>query len=72
MKDPTGADSGDQQSLRLTNERFVIPELLFHPSDVGIRQVKKETKINSTLLKSFEYLDGGSRGCNGINKGMSI
>lgn len=29
----------DQQSLRLTNERFVIPELLFHPSDVGIRQV---------------------------------
>lgn len=31
--------NADQQSLRLANERFVIPELLFHPSDVGIRQV---------------------------------
>lgn len=29
----------DQQLLRLTNERFTIPELLFHPSDVGIRQM---------------------------------
>lgn len=29
----------DQQLLRLGNERFVIPELLFHPSDVGVRQM---------------------------------
>lgn len=29
----------DQQTLRLANERFTIPELLFHPSDVGIRQM---------------------------------
>lgn len=29
----------DQQTLKLTNERFTIPELLFHPSDVGIHQM---------------------------------
>ncbi|XP_026755912.1 actin-related protein 6 [Galleria mellonella] len=29
----------EQQTLRLTNERFSIPELLFHPSDVGIPQM---------------------------------
>lgn len=28
-----------QQTLRLNNERFSIPELLFHPSDVGISQM---------------------------------
>lgn len=41
-------ENGDQQSLRLANERFVIPELLFHPSDVGIRQMGvPEAVINS-------------------------
>lgn len=29
----------EQQTLRLNNERFTIPELLFHPSDVGIPQM---------------------------------
>lgn len=29
----------EQQTLRLNNERFSIPELLFHPSDVGIPQM---------------------------------
>ncbi|NP_001040469.1 ARP6 actin-related protein 6-like protein [Bombyx mori] len=29
----------EQQTLRLNNERFSIPELLFHPSDVGIQQM---------------------------------
>lgn len=29
----------EQQTLRLTNERFAIPEILFHPSDIGIRQM---------------------------------
>ncbi|XP_037075532.1 actin-related protein 6-like [Pollicipes pollicipes] len=28
-----------EQLVRLTNERFSVPELLFHPSDVGIRQM---------------------------------
>ncbi|XP_033342935.1 actin-related protein 6 [Megalopta genalis] len=29
----------EQQTLRLSNERFAIPEILFYPSDVGIRQM---------------------------------
>ncbi|XP_072937590.1 actin-related protein 6 [Epargyreus clarus] len=29
----------EQQTLRLNNERFTIPELLFRPSDVGIPQM---------------------------------
>ena len=29
----------EQQTLRLGNERFAIPEILFYPSDVGIRQM---------------------------------
>lgn len=36
------ADAGtetDQQVLRMNNERFSIPEILFHPSDVGIKQM---------------------------------
>ncbi|XP_043214148.1 actin-related protein 6-like [Amphibalanus amphitrite] len=28
-----------EQLIRLTNERFSVPELLFHPSDVGIQQM---------------------------------
>ncbi|KAG9510640.1 Actin-related protein 6, partial [Fragariocoptes setiger] len=31
--------SSEQQILRLVNERFQVPELLFNPSDVGIEQV---------------------------------
>ncbi|XP_055373508.1 actin-related protein 6 isoform X2 [Condylostylus longicornis] len=29
----------DYQMLKLSNERFTIPELLFYPSDIGIRQM---------------------------------
>ncbi|EAA11637.4 AGAP005857-PA [Anopheles gambiae str. PEST] len=33
-------DGGEElQTVRLGNERFVIPEILFHPSDVGIQQM---------------------------------
>lgn len=28
-----------QQILRLSNERFTVPEILFHPSDLGISQM---------------------------------
>ncbi|TMW48030.1 hypothetical protein DOY81_006894 [Sarcophaga bullata] len=41
-KDPSQnplADDSDQQMVRLCNERFTVPELLFNPSDVGIQQV---------------------------------
>ena len=29
----------DEQCLRLANERFSIPEIVFHPSDIGIEQM---------------------------------
>ncbi|XP_028156816.1 actin-related protein 6 [Ostrinia furnacalis] len=40
----------EQQTLRLNNERFTIPELLFHPSDVGIPQMG----IPEAIMNSIE------------------
>lgn len=40
LRDILGPDEElEQQTLRLNNERFAIPELLFNPSDVGIPQM---------------------------------
>ena len=40
VRQPSHGKSGsDEQCLRLSNERFAIPELLFHPSDIGINQM---------------------------------
>lgn len=44
------AADANQQSLRLGNERFVIPELLFHPSDVGVRQMGVGEAIVHAIL----------------------
>lgn len=39
-RDPNKSlNSTEPQFVRLANERFQVPELLFHPSDVGINQV---------------------------------
>lgn len=35
----THKQTSDEQCLRLANERFAVPELLFHPSDIGINQM---------------------------------
>lgn len=35
----TNAKDDEFQILRLNNERFTIPEMLFHPSDVGVKQI---------------------------------
>ena len=32
-------DNSDLQSIRMNNERFQVPEILFYPSDVGINQI---------------------------------
>lgn len=41
-----------EQILRLNNERFTVPELLFHPSDVGIPQMGiSEAIVN--VIESF-------------------
>lgn len=35
----TAKKDDDYQVLRLNNERFSVPEILFHPSDIGISQM---------------------------------
>ncbi|KAI8752843.1 actin-related protein 6-like isoform X1 [Biomphalaria glabrata] len=35
----SGKAKGDEQMIRMNNERFAIPELLFYPSDVGIQEM---------------------------------
>lgn len=35
----TAKKDDDYQVLRLGNERFAVPEILFHPSDIGINQM---------------------------------
>lgn len=48
----------EQQTLRLNNERFAIPELLFHPSDVGIPQMGiPEAIMHSISSCPVEYME---------------
>ena len=35
---PDAARAGTEQVLTVNNERFMVPEALFHPSDIGMRQ----------------------------------
>ena len=39
----------------MNNERFTIPEMLFHPSDVGIQ----EMGLSEAIVYSIESLDEG-------------
>lgn len=34
-----GSKKENEQVLRMNNERFAVPELLFHPSDIGIQEM---------------------------------
>lgn len=53
VRDPNDGSiqqSVDQQVIRMNNERFQVPEILFYPSDVGIN----ETGISHTIVHSIE------------------
>ncbi|XP_077528758.1 actin-related protein 6-like [Haemaphysalis longicornis] len=39
LEETTGKPKDSEQLLRLNNERFMVPELLFHPSDIGIHEM---------------------------------
>lgn len=39
LREPVKGLEEDYQVLRVNNERFVIPEILFNPSDIGISQM---------------------------------
>ncbi|XP_060072850.1 actin-related protein 6-like isoform X1 [Ylistrum balloti] len=39
QEESTGKAKDGEQIIRMSNERFAVPELLFHPSDVGIQEM---------------------------------
>lgn len=43
---------GEQQKIRMNNERVQIPELLFYPSDIGVKQIG----ISHAIFHSIECL----------------
>ncbi|CAG2100522.1 unnamed protein product [Medioppia subpectinata] len=68
----------DHQVIRMNNERFQVPELLFHPSDVGIDQMGISHTIDHSIntipeeIRPHLYenilLIGGNCGFSGIKE----
>ncbi|KAM9471210.1 actin-related protein 6 [Clarias gariepinus] len=52
----TGKYKTGEQILRLTNERFAIPEILFHPSDIGIQEMGIPEAIVNSISKMPEEM----------------
>ncbi|RNA27435.1 actin-related 6 [Brachionus plicatilis] len=52
QQESTGIPLDSEQIIRLNNERFSIPELLFHPSDIGLN----EMGISEAIVHSVESL----------------
>ncbi|RWS24460.1 actin-related protein 6-like protein, partial [Leptotrombidium deliense] len=51
VRDPDdSAPITDQQIIRLNNERFQVPEVLFYPSDIGINEIG----ISQAIVHSIE------------------
>ena len=54
----TGRPDEGEQTIRLNNERFTVPELLFNPSDIGIQQVHKfHLRAGCVVIVSTSYLN---------------
>lgn len=51
----SGKPAAGEQTLRLTNERFAVPEILLHPSDIGIQ----EMGIPEAIVQSINTLPEG-------------
>lgn len=48
-----GPEAPDEaQVLRLNNERFVVPEILFHPSDIGMKSVGLAEAVVRSIMSS--------------------
>lgn len=54
IKDVNSKEESEQQTLRMNNERFSIPELLFFPSDVGIQQMGISEAVMEVVRASPE------------------
>jgi len=46
----------DEQILTLTNERIAVPEILFHPSDVGVHQAGVAEAVVESITKAHDIL----------------
>nr|CAB3219971.1 actin-related protein 6-like [Phallusia mammillata] len=53
-KKPNPKSKTQEQTIRLTVERFTVPEILFHPSDVGISQMGLAEGILHSISKCPE------------------
>jgi len=51
------SSTGDYQTVKMNNERFQVPEILFYPTDVGINQVG----ISHAIVHSIQKVDEDSR-----------
>ncbi|XP_063404961.1 actin-related protein 6-like [Mytilus trossulus] len=49
LEETTGRAKDGEQIIRMNNERFTIPELLFHPSDVGIHEMGVAEAVVHTI-----------------------
>lgn len=52
----SGKYKSGEQILRLANERFAVPEILFNPSDIGIQ----EMGIPEAIVYSIQNLPEGT------------
>lgn len=50
------SDRSSEQILTMNNERFMIPEILMHPSDIGIQQAG----IPEAIIQSISECDPGT------------
>ncbi|ESN92061.1 hypothetical protein HELRODRAFT_158017 [Helobdella robusta] len=63
IKEPDTEINSSEQIIRVCNERFSIPELLFHPSDIGIHEMGIPEAIAYVIglcpeeLQPFLYLN---------------
>mmetsp|Transcript_11212 Transcript_11212/g.30563 ORF Transcript_11212/g.30563 Transcript_11212/m.30563 type:complete len:204 (+) Transcript_11212:1122-1733(+) len=76
QKARAAAAAAGEQVLPLNNERFMVPEVLFHPSDIGLMQagvaeavVQAVQSVHASLhplLYNNVILTGGMAGCPGF------
>ncbi|KAI8354418.1 actin family [Mortierella sp. GBAus27b] len=53
-----GAPNEDEQVLTMNNERFTVPEILFHPSDIGMEQAGIPEAIVDAISACDDEIQG--------------
>ncbi|KAI1785539.1 actin-like protein Arp6 [Ganoderma leucocontextum] len=51
-------DESTQQTLRMANERFSVPEILFHPTNIGLDQAGLSATVAASIALLPEDLQG--------------